>query len=368
MSDSTDRSFPPFVLSCPTPLTAGASRITLAHGEGGRQMRRLVQERIVKRLAGSNRGASPPSTTGILARLADAAQLPRPAGLIAYTTDSFVVTPLFFPGGDIGELAVYGTVNDLAVSGAVPRWMTLSLIIEEGLSLDILDRVLDSVARAASLANVEIVSGDTKVVPRGAADGLFVNTSGIGDLIEPIPVGPHSLEPGDVLLVSGPIGRHGLAILAARENLGFEPAPTSDCAPLTDVMAALRAGGVTIRAARDATRGGVAAVCQEWAEASGHTLTLEERLLPTTPEVRGACELLGVDPLFLANEGTLVVAVPARFAERALAAMRAVANSAGATRLGTVVPRGIAAVTVRGLLGSERPLDEPQGGMLPRIC
>jgi hydrogenase expression/formation protein HypE len=343
-------------LRCPAPA-AEAERITLAHGEGGRAMRRLIHERIVPRLGNS-----------LLSETADAALLPAIPGSLAFTTDSFVVSPLFFPGGDIGMLAVYGTVNDLAAAGARPRWLSLSFILEEGLPLTTFDRVVGSIASAARRAAVSIVTGDTKVVPRGAADGLFITTSGVGELIAPVPAGPYSLQPGDELIVSGSIGRHGVAILACREDLGFEPPPASDCAPLFDVAEALRAGRITVRALRDATRGGVAAVLHEWADQSGLTLTIDETRLPVTAEVRGVCELLGLDPLHVANEGTLLIAVAKGTSEPALRVLQQVLQSEQAAVIGAVQPRGIAPVTVRRSLGIEQSLDEPQGALLPRIC
>jgi hydrogenase expression/formation protein HypE len=317
----------------------------------------LIRERIAARFDNPQ-----------LAPLADAARLPHLVGTPVLTTDSFVVTPLFFPGGDIGSLAVYGTANDLAVAGARPRWLTLSLILEEGLPLATLDRVLESIATAARRIEVEIVAGDTKVVPRGAADRLFINTTGLGELIEPVPPGPHALQVGDELLVSGPIGRHGIAVLAARDALGFEPPPVSDCGPLFGCIEALRASGVPFRALRDATRGGVAAVLHEWAAASRLTLEIDEARLPMSPDVRGACELLGLDPLLVACEGTMVVAVEAGFAERAHAALLQCPESAGAAVIGTVTASGSAPVVVRRLLGRLQPLDEPAGAPLPRIC
>ena len=232
--------------ACPLPRDSDGRQVTLAHGEGGRETRRLIENciwRLLPRTRYSGQGG-------------DAARLPRPDGALAFTTDSYVVTPLFFPGGDIGELAVYGTVNDLAVMGAVPLWLSLAFIVEEGFPMSDLEAILQSIAAAATRTEVEIVTGDTKVVPRGAADGIYLNTSGVGVFVEPIPPGPDQIQPGDMLVVSGPIGRHGLAILAARENLGFEPAPLSDCAPVTDLFRAVRSAGVQYRAARDATRGG----------------------------------------------------------------------------------------------------------------
>lgn len=331
--------------------------ILLAHGEGGRLSRRLVSEQIVPRF-----------DNPLLAPLADAACLPPLVGRPVITTDSFVVTPLFFPGGDIGSLAVFGTANDLAVAGARPRWMSLSLILEEGLQMAVLDRVLASIAQACTRANMLIVAGDTKVVPRGAADQLFINTTGLGELIDPAPPGPQALSPDDELLVSGPIGRHGIAVLSARGALGFEPPPQSDCGPLFAAVDSLRTSGVLCRALRDATRGGVAAVLQEWAAASHTTLEIDESRLPVTDDVRGVCELLGLDPLFVACEGTMVVAVPQEYTETALTALQQCPESSRAAVIGRVVPSGVAPVVVRRLLGRLQPLDEPAGAPLPRIC
>lgn len=344
-------------LHCPVSPAAETECVTLAHGEGGRAMRRLIHERIMPHFSNS-----------ILAEAGDAATLPEFHEPLAFTTDSFIVSPLFFPGGDIGTLAVYGTVNDLVVAGARPRWLSLSFILEEGLPLAVFDRVIAGVAAAARNAGVEIVTGDTKVVPRGAADGLFITTTGIGELLAPIPPGPRTLQVGDELITSGPIGRHGVAILACRENLGFEPAPTSDCAPLFDVAEALRAADIPVRAMRDATRGGVSAVLHEWAEQCRLTLRIDEAALPVSAEVRAICELLGLDPLHVANEGTMVIAVAAGAGATALAALKRSRLSENATLIGTIQPRGIAPVTIRRPLGVEQPLDEPQGAPLPRIC
>jgi hydrogenase expression/formation protein HypE len=284
------------------------------------------------------------------------------------TTDSFVVSPLFFPGGDIGSLAVYGTVNDLAVAGAVPRWISLALILEEGLELDVLRRVLASVAAAAERVGVLVVAGDTKVVPRGAADKLFINTTGVGEIVATPPAGPHAIQVGDELIVSGPIGRHGIAVMVARDALAFDPPPVSDSAPLVGAMSALERAAVPLRAVRDATRGGLGAVLHEWAEVSGKTLTIQEQRLPVTPEVRGACELLGLDPVHVANEGTMVVAVPPGHAAAALDALRQDDQSSHAAVIGRVEARGLAAVVVERATGRRIPLDEPIGAPLPRIC
>jgi hydrogenase expression/formation protein HypE len=364
-------------MSCPVLKPTAPDRVMLAHGEGGRLMRRLIRDEIVPAFEGVRHlfvddGFEPvecandkkvPDPLG-----GDAAILPACRGPLAMTTDSFVVSPLFFPGGDIGSLAVYGTVNDLAVAGAEPRWITLGLIVEEGLELEVLRVVLASVASAARRVGVAVVTGDTKVVPRGAADKLFINTTGIGEIVAAMPAGPQMLQVGDALVVTGPIGRHGMAVMVAREGLAFDPAPTSDSAPLVDAVAALRRAGVPVRAMRDATRGGVGAVLHEWAEASGKTLSILESQLPVTDEVRGACELLGLDPIHVANEGTMVVAVPANSVAAALDALRTVEEAAQSVVVGEVESRGLAPVVVRRVTGSAIPLDEPVGAPLPRIC
>jgi len=234
--------------------------------------------------------------------------------------------------------------------------------------VETLRRVLESAASAATRCRVRVVTGDTKVVPRGAADGLFVNTSGIGAMILPAPAGPTALQPEDELVVSGPIGRHGVSILAARERLGFDPQPVSDCGSLVPLVQALRDAGIPIRSMRDATRGGVATVLHEWAERSGCTLTIDEALIPVTPEVRGACELLGLDPVHLANEGTMVVAVERGAGSAAVKALHAVDKGQRAACVGKVSPRSGVPVTIRRAIGREQPLDEPRGAPLPRIC
>lgn len=344
-------------MDCPRPTDGNDERVLLAHGEGGSLMRRLLAEHILPPLGRS----------GILP-LDDAAVLPIIEGRPVISTDAFVVSPLFFPGGDIGCLAIYGTVNDLAVQGAEPLWLTLSLILEEGLPLSVLDRVLKSAADAARRCQVTIVAGDTKVVPRGAADRIFVSTTGLGKLIEPGPSGAATIEVGDALIVSGPVGRHGIAILAAREQMHFEPPPTSDCAPLLELTAALRAAGIRPRALRDATRGGVTAVLHEWSRDCGKTLAVEERRVPVTAEVRGVCELLGLDPLSIANEGTMVVAVRAEDAPTALSALRSVNAGKSSAQIGEIRERIAAPVVVKRAIGREQPLIDPAGAPLPRIC
>ena len=346
--------------TCPVAIPADGDRITLAHGEGARLTRRLIEQTILPRLGAAAEKHG----------LNDAAHLPVPPGRLAFTTDSFVVSPLFFPGGDIGRLAVFGTVNDLAVSGAEPLWLSLSLIIEEGLPIVVLEQVLDSIAEAACESGVQISTGDTKVVPRGAADGLFINTSGIGRVLEPCVPGPSSIQEDDELIITGPIGRHGLAILSAREELNLQPPPESDCANLWPPVQTLHETGLLqhVRAMRDATRGGVAAVLHEWAAACGLTMGIDESRIPVTPDVRGACELLGLDPLHIANEGTILLAVDCRHVKQVTATLRAESSGKQAGVLGAVMSREATPVIVRRMTGALRPLDEASRTLLPRIC
>lgn len=341
--------------SCPLPDDGLIERISLAHGEGARLARRLLSDMLQ------------PLQNEFLAGLPDGATLPTFHGQLVFTTDSYVVTPRSFPGGDIGSLAVFGTANDLAVCGARPRWLSLGLIIEEGFERRELAGVIASIAHAGKVADVQVVTGDTKVVPRGAADGLFINTAGIGELAFPT-LGPSSLEEGDRLVVTGPIGQHGLAVLAAREELGLDPAPASDSASLWPAVDALRDAAIQVKAMRDATRGGVSAVLHEWSDACGKTLVLEADAIPVSSTVRGACELLGLEPLHVACEGTMVVAVPAESVDDAVQVLRRVAVSGAAVEIGSLVERRVTPVAVRRSLGQLIPLDEPSGAPLPRIC
>lgn len=320
-------------------------------------MRRLLREHVFARLQPASELHD-----------SDAAWITADQCRLAFTTDSFVIAPLFFPGGDIGRLAIFGTVNDLAVAGARPRWISLALIIEEGFSMEKLDRILDSIARAAIEAGVRVVTGDTKVVPRGAVDGLFINTSGIGELLETPWEGPVALREGDELIISGSIGRHGVAVLAEREQMELFPMPVSDCALLVPAVEALRRADVSVVAVRDATRGGVAAVLHEWASTCGRTLVVQESKLPVTDDVRGFCEIMGLDPLQVANEGTMLVAVRPDHAHQAIEALQAVDVSSQATIIGRVQARSVSPVLVERGLGRGIPLDEPAGAPLPRIC
>ena len=366
-----DRQFP--ALSCSMDGSADQDRISLAHGEGARASRRLLLEFILPRLHASRRqaevGNHPSEKDSIGAIIQDAAEIVTNQRQLAFCTDSHTITPLFFPGGDLGSLAIFGTVNDLAVSGAVPRWISLSLILEEGLKLSVLGAILDSCALAASQCQVEIVTGDTKVVPRGAVDAIFLNTSGIGEFYETPPPGPSSIQVGDRIIVSSSIGRHGTAVLGLRNGLKWSSGFCSDCRTVFPAIRALRSGLPSgIRCMRDATRGGVGAVLQEWARECQLSLQLNDSAIPVSAEVRGACELFGIDPLYLANEGTFVAVVAAEVASQAVGAIQKCPGFEDAAEIGDVHPRGISPVTTSRIGGRIRPLDEPTGAPLPRIC
>jgi len=330
-------------------------RILLAHGGGGIMMKELVSM-LLERLGGQE-GA-----------LQDSAVLDRPAGRIAFTTDSFVVHPLFFPGGDIGSLAVCGTVNDLAVAGAVPLCISLSMIIEEGLPVTDLERIADSTAAAARRAGVRIVTGDTKVVGSGACDGIYINTSGIGLVPEGVDLRSDRARPGDRVILSGRIGDHGLAILSLREGIDFGSDLESDTAPLSLLTVPLLERYPGIRAMRDATRGGLAAVLGEIAGDSGVCVRVEEERIPVGEAVRSGCELMGYDPLHIANEGKLVAIVPADIADGVLEAMRSHELGREATVIGEVVETPAGIVVMATQFGGERVIDLPYGDILPRIC
>jgi len=303
-----------------------------------------------------------------LEHLPDGAVLDPQEGRIAFTTDSYVVKPLFFRGGDIGRLAVCGTVNDLAMTGARPHYVSLAAIIEEGLPLDDLRRAADSAAAVAREAGVRIVTGDTKVVETGAADGLFLTTAGVGFVPEGRETGPHLARPGDTVIISGTIGDHGIALMAEREGLSFKTPVTSDCAPLGGLVEAVYESGAFPRAMRDPTRGGLAATLHEIAEESGVTVELDEAAVPVRPEVRGACEMLGLDPLAVANEGKLVAVVSAEDAERALAAISGQELGADAAVVGRVVDKRERPLILKTRIGGERIVEMPYGEELPRIC
>lgn len=338
------------------------SRVTLAHGAGGKAMRDLISGMVLGHFGNPLLG--PLEDQARIAMDELAAQGDR----LAFTTDSFVVDPLEFPGGDIGKLAVYGTVNDLAVSGARPLYLSCGLILEEGLELALLDRMLASMKEAAAAAGVSIVTGDTKVVHRGAADKLFINTAGIGVVPAGVEIAAHRARPGDVVLVNGYLGDHGAAILQARGELALAAGIASDCQPLHGLIDAMRAACADVRCLRDATRGGLATVLNEFAESSGVGIRLEEGSLPVRDTVRGVCEILGLDAMYLANEGKLAAVVPAADAERVLAAMRAHPAGSDSRIIGEVIPGPRRRVTLRTAFGSERVVDMLVGEQLPRIC
>jgi hydrogenase expression/formation protein HypE len=332
-------------------------RILLAHGSGGELSHELVETLFIK-------GFSNP----LLAPLDDAAVLRLGEQRLAFTTDSYVVSPLFFPGGDIGKLAVCGTVNDLAMSGARPLFLSAGFILEEGFPLASLEKIVASMARTAAEAGVQIVTGDTKVVNRGGADGVFINTAGIGLIPEGVRIAGSLARPGDRILLSGSIGDHGMAILSSREGLELSTSLTSDCAPLNDLVAAMLAVSPRIRCLRDPTRGGVAGTLNELARQSRVGLWIEEAGIPIKEEVRGACELLGFDPMILANEGKLVAVVAAEDAEKILQRMRAHPRGRDAAIIGEVREDPAGKVILRTRLGSSRIVDMLVGEALPRIC
>lgn len=344
-----------FAMSCPAPAAAD-DRIQLAHGGGGRAMAQLI-ESIIRPAFGDAE----------LDRCHDGAVL-NLEGPIAFTTDSYVVRPLAFPGGDIGTLAVNGTVNDLAMCGARPLYLSVGLILEEGLPLETLRRAVASMRAAAASAGVRLVTGDTKVVDRGKADGMFVNTAGIGRILAPTPIGPASIRPGDAIILSGDLGRHGMAVMTAREGFGFETVIESDCAPLAEPVLALIEAGVAIHCMRDLTRGGLASALVEIAETAHLALRIDEAAVPVCPEVAAACELLGLDPIHVANEGRFAAIVPREDADRAVKVLRRHEVAASAVIVGEVRSEPAGTVSSRGALGIERSLDMLNGEQLPRIC
>jgi hydrogenase expression/formation protein HypE len=334
-------------------------RVNLSHGSGGRAMRTLIEHVWVPAFGNSSAEDQARLPLDELTRLGDR---------LAFTTDTYVVNPLFFPGGDIGALAVAGTVNDLAVGGARPLWLSCGMVLEEGLPTETLHRVAESMRRMADRAGTAIVTGDTKVVERGAADKLFINTAGIGVIPSGIALSARHARPGDAVIVSGAIGEHGVAILIARNQLSLAADVASDCQPLDGLVHAMLAAGPDTRCLRDATRGGVATVLNEFAHASGVGIRIRERNLPIPEPVRGACEILGLDPLYLANEGKLVAVVAPHDAEPVLAAMRGHPAGVDAAVIGEVTrgPKGM--VVLETVFGSERIVDMLVGDQLPRIC
>lgn len=336
--------------------------ITMAHGSGGKAMKDLIDAIFVEQFDNDE-----------LAKLEDQAsislaELSRLGDRLAFTTDSYVVYPLFFAGGDIGKLAVAGTVNDLAVGGATPLYLTCSLIIEEGLAVADLRRVIGSMAKTARACGVSIVTGDTKVVERGSADKMFINTAGVGVIKSGTTISAAAAREGDVILINGSIGDHGAAIVASRGDLAIESDIESDCRPLNDLISKMLAVCPDIRSMRDATRGGIATVLNEFASASKLCFKLDERSIPLKSEVRGICEILGLDPFYLANEGKIVVVAPANSAQSLLQCMRSHPDGCDAAIIGEVLPAPESMVIVKTIFGGEKILDMLVGDQLPRIC
>lgn len=332
--------------------------LTLAHGAGGRASDELIRRVILPALGGASDRA-----------LCDSAVFASPGDRLAFTTDGFTVTPLFFPGGSIGRLAVFGTVNDLAMVGAIPRVLSLAIVAEEGLAIETMRKVLEAVGAAAGEAAVSIVTGDTKVVGKGAVDKLFLTTAGIGVVPSGAPaLSPDRARPGDAIIVSGTLGDHGLAVLAARESLSFSPIVQSDCAPLAEMVQRLLAAAPGVRCLRDPTRGGAAATLNEFAHAACVGIELDEDAIPVGRPVRALCEILGLDPLYLANEGKLVAVVDPLQADAALDSLRDHPQGAAARIIGRVTGDHAGMVMIRTELGTRRIVEYPTGELLPRIC
>ena len=352
-----ERSDDELSLACPAPLI-GTERVLLAHGGGGLLTHRLIEQVL----------APPLSSTALDARH-DGGLIALAFGVrLAMTTDSYVVRPLFFPGGDIGSLAINGTVNDLAMCGARPLGLSVGLILEEGFAVEDLRRIVASMARSARAIPVDVVTGDTKVVERGKGDGIFINSAGIGLVREGVDIRPSQVRPGDAVVLSGDLGRHGIAVLAAREGLSFETTIESDCAPLLAPVSALLDAGLKIHCLRDLTRGGLATALVEIAESASVSIEIDEGRVPVCEDVGGACELLGFDPLYLANEGRFVAFLPADEAGRAVEVLRLLDPAMPAVHIGDVGSPSEPPVVMRTRYGGRRVVDMLSGEQLPRIC
>ena len=345
--------------TCPIPLQ-NYPTIVMGHGAGGKMMNDLIQHLFASEFHND-----------LLAQLGDSTALEFSANSgqrLAFSTDSFVVSPLFFPGGDIGELAVNGTVNDLAMSGAKPLFLSAGFILEEGLEMETLGRISTSMAQACKQAGVQIAAGDTKVVEKGHGDGVYINTTGIGVIPVGVNIGPGNIKPGDAILVSGTLGDHGIAIMSVREGLQFESEIKSDTAPLNGLVEEMIAVSKEIHCLRDATRGGLSAVLNELAVASKAGIEFEEEKVPVSPAVNAACEMLGLDPFYIANEGKLVAFVPEAQVEEILAVMQNNEFGKEATIIGHVTQEHPGMVVAKTAIGSSRVVDLPAGELLPRIC
>lgn len=343
-------------MQCPLPISEHET-VQLAHGGGGKLMHRLLEDIVI-----------PAFGSPQLESRHDGAVFSVNGARLAFTTDSYVVRPLFFPGGDIGSLAINGTVNDLAMCGARPLYLSCGLILEEGLPLDNLRRVLATMRACADEAGVQLVTGDTKVVDKGKGDGIFINTAGVGVVEHKLTIAPASVRSGDAIVVSGDLGRHGIAIMAVREGLEFETTIQSDCAPLASPVQALLQAGIEVHCLRDVTRGGLASALVEISEAGRVSCVIEETSVPVEENVQGACEILGFDPLYLANEGRFVAFVPAPQADRTVQVLRGYSVCAQAAVIGRVEAGVAGLVTLHSRLGTSRVVDMLSGEQLPRIC
>ncbi|KAA3614330.1 MAG: hydrogenase expression/formation protein HypE [Planctomycetota bacterium] len=345
-----------FQLQCPIPISE-YPQVLMAHGGGGRLMNQLLEKMFLAEFDNELLGARH-----------DGARFPVAEGEMAFTTDSFVVKPLFFPGGNIGSLAVHGTVNDLSMCGARPLYLSAGFILEEGLAMETLWQIVHAMGEAAREAGVQIVTGDTKVVDRGKGDGVFINTAGVGLVPSGRNVGPDQVQAGDVILVSGDLGRHGMAILGARQALAFESAIESDSASVIEPVQALFEAGLEVHCLRDLTRGGLTSAMVEIARDASLAIELEEAKVPVRDDVRAACEILGLDPFYVANEGRFCAIVPEAAADQALEVLKSFEVSAGATAAGRVQSGPAGVVSLRTAIGARRILDMLSGEQLPRIC
>lgn len=347
---------PEMTLTCPIPIQ-DYPHVLMAHGSGGRLMQQLIEGMFLATFGNPKDGPAH-----------DAAVLSMGQATVAMTTDAFVVHPLFFPGGDIGQLAIHGTVNDLAMAGAVPQYLSVSFILEEGLLMADLWRIVQSMQSAAKEAGVRIVTGDTKVVDRGKGDGIYINTTGLGVIQHNQTIAPSSVSVGDMIIVNGDLARHGMAIMAVREGLQFESAITSDTAALNGIVQDLLAANITLHCLRDLTRGGLASALNEISQGASVVMQLQEKEIPVREDVSAACELLGIDPLYVANEGRFVAFVPDVEVSQALEVLRQHPLGKGAKVIGKVTEAGCAQVTLTSLMGANRIVDMISGAALPRIC
>jgi hydrogenase expression/formation protein HypE len=352
----TSKYFMEFNPACPVPISQ-YPHVLMAHGGGGKLMHQLIGKMFLEAFRNP-----------LLDTQHDAAVMELPGRKIAFTTDSYVVRPLFFPGGDIGSMAVHGTVNDLAMAGAKPLYLSSAFIIEEGLPMETLWKIVCSMRDSAKKCGVQIVTGDTKVVDKGKGDGVFINTAGIGVIEHDLAIAPQNVQPDDAILVSGDLGRHGMAIMAVREGLEFESRIESDSAPVHEPVLDMLKAGIEIHCLRDLTRGGLTSALNEIAEAGGVKIAVEEKLIPVREDVHAACEMLGLDPLAVANEGRFIAFVAAKDSERAREILRRHDVSANAALIGRVAEKSAPLVTLKSAIGVQRILDMASGEQLPRIC